>query len=142
VALRAGVRHIFSVGMPLSERSVGGLNNYRTVDTSFSQPFLERAEVFASYAAVAVTNIARYARATVEVTELREALESRATIEQAKGIIIAHERCTPEEAFELLVRISQNRNIKLRDVAAAIIERFTGHLPQEPPPFRASATGR
>ena len=44
-------------------------------------------------------------------------------------------QCTPETAFGILRRASQNRNVKLRDVAATIIERFTGHPAADPPQF-------
>jgi len=43
-------------------------------------------------------------------------------IEQAKGILMARDRCSPDEAFELLKRISQHRNAKLRDIAQTIVE--------------------
>jgi hypothetical protein len=43
-------------------------------------------------------------------------------IEQAKGIIMAQHRCGPEEAFDLLRRASQRTNVKVRELAAQIIE--------------------
>jgi len=122
IAARAGVRHVVSVGMPLAQRSIGGMNIYQTADEAFSSEFLEHAEVFASYAAVAVNNIASYAGATTEVAHLRTAMQSRAVIEQAKGILMARDRCSPDEAFELLKRISQHRNAKLRDIAQTIVD--------------------
>lgn len=50
-------------------------------------------------------------------------------IEQAKGIIVAQQGCGPEEAFDLLCRASQRTNVKVRDLAAQIIEHFSadGH---------------
>ena len=42
-------------------------------------------------------------------------------IEQAKGVIMAQRRCGPEEAFDLLRRVSQRTNIKVRLVAAQIV---------------------
>ena len=48
--------------------------------------------------------------------------ETIAVIEQAKGIIMAQHRCDPEEAFDLLRRVSQRTNIKVREVAARIVE--------------------
>ena len=42
--------------------------------------------------------------------------------DKAKGILMARDRCNREEAFEVLRRISQNRNVKLRDIAQAIGE--------------------
>jgi transcriptional regulator with GAF, ATPase, and Fis domain len=55
-------------------------------------------------------------------TQLQQALESRATIEQAKGMIVAMRRCTPDEAFEQLVSLSSNANLKLREVAARMVQ--------------------
>jgi AmiR/NasT family two-component response regulator len=48
-------------------------------------------------------------------------MESRAVIEQAKGIIMARDKCTAEQAFDMLTRISQQQNIKLRDLAQGIV---------------------
>jgi hypothetical protein len=43
-------------------------------------------------------------------------------IEQAKGIIIAQQGCRPDEAFDLLRRMSQRANVKVRVLAAQIVE--------------------
>jgi GAF domain-containing protein len=122
VANRAGVRHVISVGMPLDQRSIGGLNIYSTADDPVSEAVLEQAQVFAGYAAVAVANITSHANAVNEASHLRKAMESRAVIEQAKGIIMARDRCTADEAFDVLTRISQQQNIKLRKLAQVIVD--------------------
>jgi hypothetical protein len=49
--------------------------------------------------------------------------ESQPVIEQAKGILMAESHCTPDEAFDLLRRVSQRQNIKVRDLAADIVDR-------------------
>src|SRR5829696_4236334 len=122
VAGRAGVRHIVSVGMPFGQASIGGLNIYRTAQAPYSSAFLEYAQVFAGHAAVAVANITSHAKAVNEATHLRRAMDSRAVIEQAKGMIMARDKCTADEAFDILTRISQQQNVKLRDVAQVIID--------------------
>jgi hypothetical protein len=48
-------------------------------------------------------------------------LESLPVIEQAKGILMAQQRCGPEEAFDLLRRASQRANVKLHVLAAQIV---------------------
>ena len=48
-------------------------------------------------------------------------MQSRATIEQAKGIIMSTTCCGPDEAMQLLIRQSQEQNIKLRELAAEIV---------------------
>src|SRR5215212_9551513 len=52
-AARAGVRHVISVGLPIAQRSIGGLNIYRTAEGAFPPGFLDHAEAFAGYAAIA-----------------------------------------------------------------------------------------
>jgi GAF domain-containing protein len=121
VASRAGVRQTVSVGMPLAQRSIGGMNIYRTADTPLSAVVLEHTRLFAGYAAVAVANILSYAEAANEVTHLRIAMESRAVIEQAKGIIMVRDHCSADEAYHLLTRISQQQNVKLRVLAQTIV---------------------
>ena len=59
-----------------------------------------------------------------ELAGLRAAMRTRAVIEQAKGIVMSQHRCGPEQAFQLLVRISQHRHAKLHEVAAAMVDRF------------------
>jgi GAF domain-containing protein len=122
VAGRAGVRHTVSVGMPLAQSCIGGMNIYRTAGTPFSSAFLEYAQVFAGHAAVAVANITSHANAVNEATQMRAAMASRAVIEQAKGIIMGERRCTADQAFAILTKLSQDTNRKLRDVASALVE--------------------
>lgn len=62
-------------------------------------------------------------QATRRLTEqLRTALTSRAVIEQAKGVLVAREGGTPEEAFETLRRASQQANVRVRDIAVRVVE--------------------
>ena len=57
----------------------------------------------------------------MENEQLREALDSRAVIEQAKGALVLRYGIPPDRAFAVLRRWSQDRNIKLRTIAEAII---------------------
>lgn len=60
-------------------------------------------------------------RLRVVVHHLARALESRPVIEQAKGILMARERCTEDEAFEMLRRASQRTNRRLADLARELV---------------------
>jgi hypothetical protein len=57
-----------------------------------------------------------------EIRNLRTALESRAVIEQAKGIIVARTGMSPNEAFEVLVRQSQHENRKVRELSELLVQ--------------------
>jgi len=76
--------------------------------------------------AVSVGEARRHAEATLE------ALRARVIIEQAKGLIIAVRRCPADEAWETLRRASQEFNIKLRELAVALVE-HVGDAPAEQP---------
>ena len=52
---------------------------------------------------------------------LTNAMHTRATIEQAKGILISEHRLTPDQAFALLSKMSQDTNTKLHDLAQQLI---------------------
>ena len=60
-----------------------------------------------------------------EVTTLNDALQTRLHIGQAQGLLMARYALNPDQAFALLVRISQSENVKLRDVAAQIVAEAT-----------------
>lgn len=66
-----------------------------------------------------------YSEIAAEVAQLREALKTRPVIEQAKGIIMADRKCCPDEAFRLLKRLSMDTNVRIADVAAAVVYQRT-----------------
>ncbi|SFW84663.1 ANTAR domain-containing protein [Amycolatopsis australiensis] len=57
-------------------------------------------------------------------------LASRAAIEQAKGVLMAVRRCSPDEAWQTLRRASQEFNVKVRELAVALV----GHVGGGPAP--------
>jgi GAF domain-containing protein len=120
-ALATGVRSSLSVALPLQEAVLGALNIYSTQPRSFDPDTIELARTFAGYAAVAIANAHLYQATATLADHMRRAMETRAVIEQAKGIIIAQQHCTPEHAFELLTRLSQTTHRKLRDCATNVV---------------------
>ena len=122
-ALEQGVRSTLSVGLPVQDSVVGALNIYSLSEQAFDDEQLALATTFAGYAAVALANANLYDTTATLATQMQQAMESRAVIEQAKGIIMAERRCSAQEAFGILARVSQDSNRKLRDVAHALVER-------------------
>lgn len=57
-----------------------------------------------------------------EVTQLRQAMDSRATIEQAKGIVMCRYGIDADSAFQLLRRWSMETNVKVRIVALMLVD--------------------
>jgi GAF domain-containing protein len=115
------VHSSLSVALPLQEAVVGALNIYASQPAAFDQDTIEIARTFAGYAAVAIANVRLYQSTATLAEDMRRAMETRAVIEQAKGILVAQQHCTPEQAFELLTRLSQTTHRKLRDCAANLV---------------------
>ena len=68
------------------------------------------------------TLLAENARLEAELDGLHRALQSRAAIEQAKGILMGISGCTEAEAFDRLVQLSQRRNVRLRVLAEMLLQ--------------------
>ncbi|MFF6877309.1 MULTISPECIES: ANTAR domain-containing protein [unclassified Streptomyces] len=67
-----------------------------------------------------------------EVTQLRRAMQTRPTIDLARGILMASFNLTPEAAWSVLVRTSQNTNTKLHHLARDLVGTVGGStLPEQ-----------
>jgi GAF domain-containing protein len=123
IARREGVWHTLCVGLPTLQEVNGALNLYGNGGKGpFTAETKAAAAGFAGYAAVAITNTALYHGAIEQVTQMQQAMASRAVIEQAKGIIMQVHGVDAEEAFTLLRRQSSHSNRKLRDIAQTVVD--------------------
>lgn len=66
------------------------------------------------------------------MNQMLDLLQSRAALEEAKGIVIALRRCEPEEAWTTLRRASQESNVKVRELAVALVELLAGAPAPQP----------
>jgi GAF domain-containing protein len=128
-ALEHGIRSTLSLPRRTGVASLGALNLYSSEERSFSDEDRERGEAFAVQAAVVVSNAQAYWDARALGENLNEAMKSRATIEQAKGILMGQSHVGADEAFDLLRMVSQRENRKLRDVAEELVDRYRTPLP-------------
>jgi GAF domain-containing protein len=124
-ALGAGAHSSLSIGLPIHEQVTGALNVYATKPEAFDSDAIIIGQTFAGYAAVALANAHLYDTQANLAQQMQAAMQSRAIIEQAKGIIMGSRRCTADDAFAMLTKLSQDTNRKLRDVAAAVVASAT-----------------
>jgi GAF domain-containing protein len=117
-----GVRSSLSVPLPYQGASIGALNIYSTQPQAFaaSESLAAGLEV-AEAIAVAVFNADAHAQLGEQARHMRLAMDSRAVIEQAKGVLMAQRHIDAEQAFDVLRDASQRYNRKLRDIAAGIV---------------------
>jgi GAF domain-containing protein len=125
-AVEHGIRSSLSVPLPVQREVTGALNFYAGETDAFNDDCVELAQAFAAHAAVAVANAHLYESTAALAEQMRQAMATRAVIEQAKGIIMRDRGCSPDEAFDVLVRLSQEAHLKLRDVADRLVEHVGG----------------
>ena len=135
VAFAHGVRSSMSVPLVARHESVGAINFYKCDPGRFSDDDVEVGLTFATQAAIVLANSQAYWDAHQFGANLMQAMKSRATIEQAKGILMGAQRCSPDEAFQVLVRASQRENRKLREIAEDIVNRTVNGPTPTPPPM-------
>jgi GAF domain-containing protein len=130
--LRAAERgNLSSLSIPLpideDEQVSGALNIYAREPDAFDEDARAAATGFGPYAAIAVANMHAYESARSMADNLRVALETRAVIDQAKGILMERHKLTADQAFQVLSRVSMNSNRKVRDIADDLVH--TGYFP-------------
>jgi GAF domain-containing protein len=125
IFLERGALSALAVPVP-AEQPAAGLNVYAPVPAAFTDEHRQALADFAAYAAVALTNMDALQDARDQAENLRVAMESRAAIEQAKGILIERYKVTADEAFRLLAGASMRSHCKVRDLAEHLVR--TGEL--------------
>lgn len=125
-AAERGALSALSLPLAADGRTVGALNLYSRGRDAFGREELALGELLAAHAALAVQAAVAYYSSRDLADQMRAAMGSRADIEQAKGVLIARERISPERAFERLVAMSQTTNRKLREVAAELVAEAGG----------------
>lgn len=113
------IRSVLSLPMFADELSMGALNFYAEHPQAFSEDSRRIAAIFATLGALAWSNVVR-------TQQFKEALSTRDTIGQAKGILIERYDLDDKTAFNTLIKLSQSMNTPLREIARRVIEDATG----------------
>ena len=122
--LQHGVHSTLSLPMSAGDVAVGAMNLYARVSDGFNDDDESLALDISAAAGAVLANVSAYWTAFELTQHLNEAMDTRAVIEQAKGVLMATTPgLTPEAAFERLRRIAQDENATLQDVAARIVGR-------------------
>jgi len=128
-AVAKGARSMVSTPMAAEGNLIGALNLYSRGVDAFDAEAASVAEIVAAHAGLASQVSAAFFGHRTLAEQLTEAMQSRAVIEQAKGVLMAVHNCSADAAFERLVRLSQNSNRKLRAVADEIVATASGAGP-------------
>lgn len=112
---KTGVQSVLALRLFASEDTIGTLNLYSRESNAFDARDVAVASVFAAHAAVALTS-------AQHEEDLESKAASRDVIGMAKGIIMAQQRVSDDQAFDILRRASQRMNVKLRILAQQVVD--------------------
>jgi putative methionine-R-sulfoxide reductase with GAF domain len=125
-----GVLSTLSLPHTAGPGAIGALNMYSQTAEGFVNQ--DEATMFGVQAAIVLSNAQAFWATQQLAADLERALQSRAVIEQAKGIIIGARRCSPDAAFDVLVQQSQFENRKVREIAKEIVRDAATNGSQDP----------
>ena len=126
VVIETPVRAVMGFRLLVDNSKIGALNLFSDTPNGFDTNSAEWGIVLAAFASVAANAAAR----GEDTAALRQGLLNNREIGKAIGMLMTLHHITDEQAFDLLRRSSQHMNIKLADVARAVVK----HRGQLPPP--------
>ena len=122
VVERLGMLSSVSYRLYVTDQDLGALNLYGREASAFSAEDVHDGQALAAHVGVALA-------AAQEVEHLEKALGGRTVISQATGILMERFDLSPDRAFSVLSRLSQQQNVKIRVLAEQIVT--TRSLPTE-----------
>ena len=114
---REGLVSLLSVPLHVKGKVIGVLNTYTSKPHVFSENEINILKTVADQAAIVIENY----RLVVETKVIKEELETRKTLEKAKGIIMEEQKMSEEEAFKKIQKFAMNNRKSIREIADAII---------------------
>lgn len=120
-ALDAGFRSVVAVPLRLRAQTIGGLNMFHARATPIPDDDRRLAQALADVATIGILQRRSTHRTTQLAEQLQHALSSRVAIEQAKGVLAERSNVGMDEAFAALRTHARTHNLKLTDVALAVV---------------------
>ena len=123
------------------EQSLGSFNLYGRARSAFDTLDAEILELLTTTVSRTLGDFARFKSARDVADSIQRALQTRAPIEQAKGILMALHGVDADEAFDLLRRESQVTNTRLHTVATELVTRLSAPATDDSPTTEISPDG-
>ena len=134
VALRAGFAAVHALPMRLREQVIGGLNLFRDQPGAFAPADVRIGQALADTATIGLLHERNLRRTEIIGEQLQAALNSRITIEQAKGKLAERLGIDMDTAFITLRHYARDHNLRLSDLSQAFIDNGPAAFPDLIPP--------
>ena len=122
IALREGYRAVHAVPLKVGDLSLGAMNLFSVRPGDLNEVDAKAAQALADIASIGIVTNRLHARHELVQQQLQTALESRITIEQAKGVVSAQRGISTEQAFVRIRSYARNGGLRLQTVANQIVE--------------------
>lgn len=120
-AISTGFHSVHALPMHLRGNVIGALNLFQSDLEGIDDEGVQAAQALADIATIAILQYRATLQAHELVDQLNTALNTRIVIEQAKGVVAEREKLDMEHAFAVLRGHARNHNLRLADVAAAVV---------------------
>jgi transcriptional regulator with GAF, ATPase, and Fis domain len=120
-----GILSFLAAPLFTAEQTLGSLNLYGRSRSAFDNFDAEVLAMLTTAVSRAIGDFARFRSAREVAASIQRALQTRAPIEQAKGMLMAVHQINADQAFDLLRRKSQETNVPLRTVAADLVQQLS-----------------
>jgi GAF domain-containing protein len=120
-----GIRSFLAAPLFTNEQSVGSFNLYGRQQAAFNSIDAEVLDLLTTTVSRTIGDFARFKSANLVAETIQRALEHRAPIEQAKGMLMALHGIDASAAFDMLRQESQAKNIRLHVIASDLVERLS-----------------
>ena len=117
IAAKEGLKSLLSVPLAVKGKVIGVLNNYTSYPHKFTKDEINILTALANQAAIVIEN----SELMVKTKVIQEELNSRKTVEKAKGILMQEQGLSEDEAFRKIQKQSMDLRKSMREIAEAII---------------------
>lgn len=125
-ATEGGIRSCLSIPLEVEGPNRAVMSLTAVTSDAFSRNDICAAEAFAEQASRMLRSALRITELTETVRDLYAALERRTVIDSALGVVMGQNHCDHDTAFKILRSAASSRHVKLRDLAASVIESVSG----------------
>jgi transcriptional regulator with GAF, ATPase, and Fis domain len=122
-SLALGFNSVYAIPLRLRETTIGTLNLLRTSEGVLDDRDLRACQALADVATIGILHERALSESTILGQQLTNALNSRVTIEQAKGVISHQQQVSTDEAFHIIRQFARNNHRLLSEVAQSIVNR-------------------
>lgn len=139
-AVAAGFRSVHALPMRLRAETLGALNLFHAEPRALHDADVHIGQAMVDVAAIGLIQVELGRRREILNAQLQTALDSRVSIEQAKGVLAERHQITPAQAFTVLRAHARNNNTRLSDLVVEVIEGRTLPAAEYAEPARGSST--